>query len=56
MYAGNVMFSALMAQAGVGDPYDIRKSSDPTDPLQAALADYLNTPSVTYILFLYFCY
>eukprot|EP01126_Amoeba_proteus_P002279 TRINITY_DN10719_c0_g1_i4.p1 TRINITY_DN10719_c0_g1~~TRINITY_DN10719_c0_g1_i4.p1 ORF type:complete len:166 (-),score=19.13 TRINITY_DN10719_c0_g1_i4:104-601(-) len=34
-----------MATAGLGDPYDIRKSSDPTDPLQDALATYLNLPA-----------
>jgi len=46
MYASNIMFNVLMAQAGLGDPYDIRKSSDPTEPLQDALTDYLNEPSV----------
>eukprot|EP01126_Amoeba_proteus_P002277 TRINITY_DN10719_c0_g1_i2.p1 TRINITY_DN10719_c0_g1~~TRINITY_DN10719_c0_g1_i2.p1 ORF type:complete len:408 (-),score=50.17 TRINITY_DN10719_c0_g1_i2:104-1327(-) len=42
---GNDLLSGLMATAGLGDPYDIRKSSDPTDPLQDALATYLNLPA-----------
>lgn len=41
---GNDLLNALMTDAGVGDPYDIRKASDPTDPLQDALATYLNLP------------
>jgi hypothetical protein len=41
---GNDLLNTLMIDAGVGDPYDIRKQSDPTDPLQDALGTYLNLP------------
>jgi hypothetical protein len=44
------MFNALMAQAGIGDPYDIRKSSDPTEPLQ------VKYPSFFFISFTLFHY
>jgi len=39
---GNFLLNSLMTVSGVGDPYDIRKSSDPTDPLQDALGTWLN--------------
>lgn len=39
---GNSLLNGLMTASGVGDPYDIRKDSDPTDPLQDALYTWLN--------------
>jgi len=42
-FVGNFLLSGLMGAAGLGDPYDIRKDSDPTDPLQDALGTWLNT-------------
>lgn len=45
--AGNSMLNALVLAAGNVDVYDIRYfNGDPTDPLQASLTTYLNTPSV----------
>jgi len=41
---GNLLLEGLMVEAGLGDPYDIRKPSDPTDPLSDLLQDYLNLP------------
>jgi carboxypeptidase C (cathepsin A) len=43
---GNLLLETLMAAAGGIEPYDIRKTRDPTDPLQAALQVYLNRPDV----------
>lgn len=44
---GNAMLNALVLAAGNVDVYDIRyHNGDPTDPLQASLTTYLNTPSV----------
>jgi len=42
--AGNLILETLMVEAGLGDPYDIRKPSDPTDPLSDLLQTYLNLP------------
>jgi len=42
MELGNIIFEALIAEGGIGDVYDIRKDSDPTDPLQDQLTDYFN--------------
>jgi len=42
---GNFLLNGLMGVSGVGDPYDIRKSSDPTQPLQDALTTWLNLAS-----------
>jgi len=46
MYYGNLMFEVLVTEGGIGDVYDIRRDSDPTDPLQDALNDYLNDATV----------
>jgi carboxypeptidase C (cathepsin A) len=39
---GNALLDGLMGDAGLGDPYDIRKGSDPTDPLANRLGNWLN--------------
>jgi len=41
---GNTLLNALMADGNLGDPYDIRRSSDPTDPLSNHLGAWLNLP------------
>jgi len=41
---GNFLFDTLLLVSGVSDPYDIRKPSDPTDPLSNLLEKYLNLP------------
>eukprot|EP01120_Amphizonella_sp_Union-15-10_P010966 TRINITY_DN4550_c0_g1_i1.p1 TRINITY_DN4550_c0_g1~~TRINITY_DN4550_c0_g1_i1.p1 ORF type:complete len:410 (-),score=50.14 TRINITY_DN4550_c0_g1_i1:21-1250(-) len=43
---GNALLELLVTEAGGVNVYDIRTTSDPTDPLSAALSTYLNTPSV----------
>lgn len=55
---GNVLLSGLMADAGLGDPYDIRQASDPTDPLGDILAEWLNNPKTQALVRLVFlaCY
>jgi len=42
---GDFLMQDLMGDAGVNDPYDIRKKSDPTTPLANKLANWLNKPS-----------
>lgn len=39
------IMNTLMEAAGINDPYDIRKKSDPTTPLANKLASYLNKPA-----------
>eukprot|EP01079_Euglenida_sp_SAG-EU17-18_P008173 gene8173-1459_t len=39
---GNLMLEEIVVAGHVGDVYDIRKSSDPTDPLSDALQKYFN--------------
>jgi len=39
---GNILLNTLMADAGLNDPYDIRKASDPTTPLANTLGNWLN--------------
>jgi carboxypeptidase C (cathepsin A) len=45
MELGNMLMEELMGDAGVNDPYDIRKKSDPTTPLANKLGKWLNTAS-----------
>jgi len=42
---GNELLDGVMEAGGVNDPYDIRKSSDPTVPFANALATWLNKAS-----------
>jgi len=42
---GNTILETLVVAGGIGDVYDIRKASDPTDPLGVALGVYLNLPA-----------
>jgi carboxypeptidase C (cathepsin A) len=42
---GSSLMNDLMSDAGLGDPYDIRKSSDPTVPFANKLSDWLNQAS-----------
>eukprot|EP01129_Flabellula_baltica_P008575 TRINITY_DN341_c0_g1_i1.p1 TRINITY_DN341_c0_g1~~TRINITY_DN341_c0_g1_i1.p1 ORF type:complete len:425 (+),score=75.17 TRINITY_DN341_c0_g1_i1:33-1277(+) len=43
---GNDILGILTELGGIGDVYDIRKKSDPTDPLNDVLTKWLNDPSV----------
>jgi len=45
MDLGDELMQDLMSDAGVNDPYDIRKKSDPTTPLANKLGDWLNKPA-----------
>eukprot|EP01102_Stenamoeba_stenopodia_P019147 TRINITY_DN713_c0_g1_i1.p1 TRINITY_DN713_c0_g1~~TRINITY_DN713_c0_g1_i1.p1 ORF type:complete len:447 (-),score=93.55 TRINITY_DN713_c0_g1_i1:92-1432(-) len=48
---GNALLELLVEAAGNVDVYDIRyKNGDPTDPLQAALGEVLNRPTVLQLL------
>jgi len=39
---GNELLQDVMVEGNIGDPYDIRKKSDPTVPFANALGDWLN--------------
>jgi len=43
---GNALLELVVVEAGNVDVYDIRTTSDPTDPLQDALSIYLNLPDI----------
>jgi cathepsin A (carboxypeptidase C) len=47
---GNILLNTLMATAGLNDPYDIRKASDPTTPLANTLGNWLNQPKTKALL------